>query len=56
MENCGHISKIFLRQKLDVCALSETRLKGKGEAMFDEVVGRVSGDGEGGRGEGWRWY
>ena len=34
----GEISKRFLRRRFDVCALSETKLKGKGE-----VVGRVSG-------------
>ena len=39
----GEISKMFLRQRFDVCALSETKLKGKGEVMFGEVVGRVSG-------------
>ena len=39
----GEIGKIFLRRRFDVCALSETKLKGKGEAMFGEVVGRVSG-------------
>ena len=26
-----------------MCALSETKLKGKGEVMFGEVMGRVSG-------------
>ena len=26
-----------------MCALSETKLKGKAEVMFGEVVGRVSG-------------
>ena len=26
-----------------MCALSETKLKGKGEVIFGEVVGRVSG-------------
>ena len=26
-----------------MCALSENKLKGKGEVMFGEVVGRVSG-------------
>ena len=26
-----------------MCALSETKLKGKGEVMFGDVVGRVSG-------------
>ena len=34
---------MFLRRKFDVCTLSETKLKGKGEVMFAEVVGRVSG-------------
>ena len=37
---------MFLRQRFDVCALSETKLKG--EIMFGEVLGRVSGM-EGGR-------
>ena len=37
------ISKMFLILRFDVCALSETKLKGKREAMFGEVVGRVSG-------------
>ena len=44
---------MFLRRTFDVCALSETKLKGKGEVMFGEVVGRVSGIAVGGRqGEG----
>ena len=34
---------MFLRRRFDVCALSEAKLKGKGEVMFGEVVGRVSG-------------
>ena len=34
---------MFLGRKFDVCAISETKLKGKGEVMFGEVVGRVSG-------------
>ena len=34
----GEMGKIFLRRKLDASALSETKLKGRGE-----VVGRVSG-------------
>ena len=34
----GEIGKMFLRRRLDVCALSETKLKGKGEVMFGEVV------------------
>ena len=37
------ISKMFLRRKLDVCALSEINLKGKGEVVFGEVVGGVFG-------------
>ena len=43
MEKKGEISKMFLSQKLDVCALSETKLHRKGEVMFGEVVGMVSG-------------
>ena len=39
----GEIGKMFLRRRFDMCALSETKLKGKGEVMFGEVVGRVSG-------------
>ena len=39
----GEIGKMFLRRRFDVCALSETKLKGKGEVMFGEVVCRVSG-------------
>ena len=39
----GMIGEMFLRRGFDVCALSETKLKGKGEVMFGEVVGRVSG-------------
>ena len=38
----GEIGKMVSRQRLDVCALSETQLKGKGEVMFGEVVGRGS--------------
>ena len=34
---------MFLRRRFGVCALSETKLKGKGEVMFGEVVGRMSG-------------
>ena len=39
----GAISKMFWRRRFDVCALSETKLKGKGEVLNGEVVGRVSG-------------
>ena len=39
----GEICKRFLRRRLDVCALSETKLKGKGEVIFGEVVGIMSG-------------
>ena len=34
---------MFLRRRFDVCALSETKLKGKGEAKYGEVMGRLSG-------------
>ena len=34
---------MFLRWNFDVCALSETELKEKGDVMFCEVVGRVCG-------------
>ena len=37
----AEIGKMFLRRRFDVCALSETKLKGKGEVMFGEVVGRA---------------
>ena len=40
-EKKGEIGKMFLRRRFDVCALSETKLNGKGEVMFGEVVGRV---------------
>ena len=48
----GDVSRIFLRWRSDVCALSVTKLKGKCEVLFGEVVGRVSGLEEGGRGRG----
>ena len=50
------IGKMFLRRRFDVCALSETKLKEKGEVMFGEVVGRVSGVAVAGRGKGWPCY
>ena len=34
---------MFLKRRFDVCALSETKLKGKDEVIFGEAVGRVSG-------------
>ena len=42
-----------LRRRFDVCALSETKLKGKGEA-----VGKVSGVavGRAREGKGWPYY
>ena len=43
----GEIGKMFLRRRFDVCALSETKLKGKGEVMFGEVGGG-QGEGRGG--------
>ena len=30
---------MFLTRRFDVCALSDTELKGKGEVMFGEVAG-----------------
>ena len=39
----GEIGKMILRRMLDVCALTKTKLKGRVEVMFGEVVGRVSG-------------
>ena len=33
----------FLRLRVDVYALSETKLKGRGDVMFGEVAGRMSG-------------
>ena len=37
------IGRMFERRKFDVLALSETKVKGKGECMFGSVTGRVSG-------------
>ena len=34
---------MFLKRRLDVCAISVIKFKGKGEVMFGEVVGTVSG-------------
>ena len=42
----GEIGKMFLRWRLDVCALRETTLKWKGEVTFAETVGWVSGEAE----------
>ena len=47
----GEISKMFLSPRFDVCALSETKLKGKGEVVgrggkewaIDEVGSRMEG-------------
>ena len=36
------IGDMFQRRKMDVLALSETKLKGKGEVAFGGVKGRVS--------------
>ena len=44
----GETSKRFLRQRLNVCALRETKLKGRSEVMFGGVLGRVSGVAGGG--------
>ena len=37
------IGSMFERRKIDVLALSETKVKGKGECMFGRVTGRMSG-------------
>ena len=34
---------MFGRRGMDVLALCETKMKGKGEVAFGEVIGRVSG-------------
>ena len=47
MQKNGEISKIFQRWNLDVCALSEPKLKGKGEVRLGEDIGKVSGVGGG---------
>ena len=37
------IGSMFVKRKMDVLALCETKMKGCGEAEFGEVVGRISG-------------
>ena len=37
----GKIGKTFLRRRLDVCAVSETMLKGRGEVMLGLSIGRA---------------
>ncbi len=37
------IGRLFERRRLDVLALSETKMKGKGETEFRNVSGRRSG-------------
>ena len=34
----------MLERKWDVLALSETKVKGRGELIFGRIVGRVSGE------------
>ena len=41
----GEIGKMFLRRRLDVCALSETKLKGRGAVRICEVVGARAKEG-----------
>ncbi len=36
------IGRLFVRRKLDVLALSETKMNGKGETEFRSVNGRMS--------------
>ena len=52
----GKIGKMLLRRRFGVCALSETKLKIKGEVMFGKVVGRVSGVAGGRAREEWPCY
>ena len=33
---------MFMRQRLYVCAISETKMKGRSEGVFGEVLGTVS--------------
>ena len=42
------IGSVFVKRKMDVLALCETKMKGKGNSEFGEVIGRISGV-EGGR-------
>ena len=37
------IASMFVERKMDILALCETKMKGKGEAEFGEVKGRISG-------------
>ena len=39
----GEVGTMFLRRRFNECALSKTKLKVRGEVMFGELVGRVSG-------------
>ena len=50
MRGCGtdeskreEIGSMFMRRKIDVLALSEIKMKGKGNCEFGNVVGRYSG-------------
>ena len=52
MEKKCEISKMFFSRKLDVCALNETKLKGKGEVMFGAGVGNFCHGGREGEGGG----
>ena len=39
----SEIGCVMLGRKLNVLALSETKVKGNGECVFGSVIGRVSG-------------
>ena len=56
MEKKGEISKISFTRKLDVCTLSDRKLKGKGEVMFVEGLAGCLAYGEEGQGKVWRCY
>ena len=53
-KRCG-IGCMFVRRGLDVLALCETKMKGKGEVAFGEVTGRVSGIERGERERVWHY-
>ena len=42
-EKREEIGRLFERRRMDVMAMSETKLKGKGEVAFGSVIGRKSG-------------
>ena len=47
IEKREEIGRLFESRRMDVMALSETKVKGRGEVAFGNVSGRVSGVNEG---------